>query len=567
MIIETMTKGFDKIPEYRDGMTRMGLAVNQAGRIVDNTNKSFIAAEPAVKRFSETYDSFAGVMTMSMPVWRATRESGVRLESTGARLGMSFRNLVHGARGFRMEMLSVMFFGQMLSRTFTNLLQPALETVGIFEIFRIVLLMLFLPIVLLLLPALLWIADIFMGLPDWVKLAIGFFVLFMIGLGFLLGTIGALILGLGGLVLMFGLLDMAIMPLILLIGAIILAMILLAAGLALIFTGIYMVIKGKLEGIGLIIMGIGVILLIFIGWWALIPIAVGAVVYLIIKHWKSFKAFWINLWYNIVYLVEKAWYDIKTFFGFKGEAPIKKEFVETAEAAEDTEEKTGSALDGIVGKFKTSMGQSSTALNAGMDKNVNIMDYSMERITGVVGDGMVSTNNVWLTGQDIMTSNNKAAWAERLADTQAYVGAYNSEIAKMGGGGGGAGVGYLPSGARYNISETAAGIAKAATDAATLAAAKVAVKAGAGLPVSTAEYWTGGIFPKSADFIWRPGSAPMAFSPSDTLIGTKGGAGGGIVINQTLNVNVSDAEQIRRLIAESNSRLVDDLRRITKGAI
>jgi len=70
------------------------------------------------------------------------------------------------------------------------------------------------------------------------------------------------------------------------------------------------------------------------------------------------------------------------------------------------------------------------------------------------------------------------------------------------------------------------------------------------------------------DFMWRPGSAPISFSPQDTIIGTKGGLGGGsVVINQTNNINVSNMEEMERMINDNNSRLVDDVRRITKGAV
>ena len=44
-----------------------------------------------------------------------------------------------------------------------------------------------------------------------------------------------------------------------------------------------------MEGLGLIIMGIGVILFLFIGWWALIPIAIGAVIFWIIRNWDKVK--------------------------------------------------------------------------------------------------------------------------------------------------------------------------------------------------------------------------------------------------------------------------------------
>jgi hypothetical protein len=96
--------------------------------------------------------------------------------------------------------------------------------------------------------------------------------------------------------------------------AALLAIGLIIAGLALIVSGVYLIIKNKFEGIGLVIMGIGVILLLFIGWWALIPIAVGLAVYLVIKYWSSIKAFFVKLWADILIIFTTVWNAIANFF-------------------------------------------------------------------------------------------------------------------------------------------------------------------------------------------------------------------------------------------------------------
>ena len=49
--------------------------------------------------------------------------------TTGQRWALGIRKMTHGLRGFRMEMLGVMFFGMGLQKFFTGLLRPALEAI------------------------------------------------------------------------------------------------------------------------------------------------------------------------------------------------------------------------------------------------------------------------------------------------------------------------------------------------------------------------------------------------------------------------------------------------------
>ncbi len=125
-------------------------------------------------------------------------------QNAGKRLGLQIRHLTHGFRGFRMEMLGVMFFGMGLQKFFTGLLRPALEATGIFELFAAVLQLLFLPIVLALLPWIIEFATWLIELPEATKLAIGKFVIFGAILGGALFLIGMFALGIGSIILAFG---------------------------------------------------------------------------------------------------------------------------------------------------------------------------------------------------------------------------------------------------------------------------------------------------------------------------------------------------------------------------
>ena len=63
------------------------------------------------------------------------------------------------------------------------------------------------------------------------------------------------------------------------------------------------------------------------------------------------------------------------------------------------------------------------------------------------------------------------------------------------------------------------------------------------------------------DFIWRPGQSPISINPNDNLIGFKGNnpMGGSIIINQTINADITDMKQFERMMAENNRDLVSKI--------
>jgi len=101
-------------------------------------------------------------------------------------------------RMFRMELLSTMFVGQMLSKTMQGLMQPAMQTAGIFELFGAILELLFLPIALALIDPLVAILDWVGSMPEELKLVIGAIALFLMILGSIVAFVSQVGLLLGG---------------------------------------------------------------------------------------------------------------------------------------------------------------------------------------------------------------------------------------------------------------------------------------------------------------------------------------------------------------------------------
>jgi len=126
------------------------------------------------------------------------------LNNRAARVAASVRRATAGMKGFRMEMLGVMFFGLSLTNFFKGLLKPAFETAGIFEILGTTLKVVFLPIALALMPIILKISEFFMNLSDSSKLLLGKLAILGVIFGTALFVIGQFALGIGAIILVFG---------------------------------------------------------------------------------------------------------------------------------------------------------------------------------------------------------------------------------------------------------------------------------------------------------------------------------------------------------------------------
>lgn len=167
-------------------------------------------ANTATRALSKNVSEMGNVIGMSLPAMKLTNQHGGRMSTVMGRAAYGVRMFTHGLRGFRMEMLGVMFFGMMLQQMFLGLLRPVMEAFGVFDLYRLMLLVLFLPVMEMLFEPMLKIMTWFMELPRPVKLVIGIFTIFMIVLGTALFVLGSFALGIGSVILAFGFLGPAI---------------------------------------------------------------------------------------------------------------------------------------------------------------------------------------------------------------------------------------------------------------------------------------------------------------------------------------------------------------------
>jgi len=177
------SKQFEKFVHNLDPqvLSEFNLRVNESGRLMSTgLRKGFISADNAQKRMT------------------------TGITSGGGKVSNAARHMTHGMRGFRMEMLGVMFFGMMLQRMFMGFLQPVMEAFGVFELFGLMLLIVFLPIMEALFPYFLQLMEFFMELPEPVKMVIGVFTIIGAIIGTIIMYLGAFALGIGSIIQLFG---------------------------------------------------------------------------------------------------------------------------------------------------------------------------------------------------------------------------------------------------------------------------------------------------------------------------------------------------------------------------
>ena len=162
-------------------------------------------------QFRTNMKEFAGVMKMPLENFKKLGDSSGRVDknmtknvSTMGRFGLGVRKLTHGMRGFRMEMLGVMFFGMMIQRTFMGLLRPALEMSGAMQLLSTVLGIMFLPVGLALIDFAIELLNWWNSLSSENQKQITNWILLGLALGTVMMVVGQFVLGIGSLILAFG---------------------------------------------------------------------------------------------------------------------------------------------------------------------------------------------------------------------------------------------------------------------------------------------------------------------------------------------------------------------------
>lgn len=201
VMLEYITKGAEM---FRRNSEKFNKGIEAQAALTESLTKTQKANTNSTNMNATANKGFGGVMRMGMSEFKQFNEQGRKFSTIGGAMANRMRLATHGLRGFRMEMLGVMFFGMAMQRVFSGLLKTSLTWVGVTEIMTTALGILFLPVALMILD---W-AIAFLGwvnqLTEAQKLFIGKMVLAGIAIGAFLFLVGTLALGLGSLIQVFG---------------------------------------------------------------------------------------------------------------------------------------------------------------------------------------------------------------------------------------------------------------------------------------------------------------------------------------------------------------------------
>jgi len=180
-----------------------GMQMSNMGAGIRSNNKTISKSSLMWDMIRKKVDSFSGVMGMNFEAWQGMNKQGVRFNTMGGKFANITRKMTHGMKGFKMEMLGVMFFGMALLRAMNGLLKTSLQWAGVSEVLSAALGILFLPIALKVLDWALKFLDWVSQLSEEEKTLIGWIVLSVAALGGFLMIIGQIGLGVGSVIKLF----------------------------------------------------------------------------------------------------------------------------------------------------------------------------------------------------------------------------------------------------------------------------------------------------------------------------------------------------------------------------
>ena len=239
------------------------------------------------------------------------------------RFSASIRKLSLGTRGFRMELLSVMFFGMGMDRMFSGLLKPTLDLIGAFDLMNLSLAVGLLPTGIALLDNFIApLSEKFMELDPSVQGLIGTFAVFGMIVGKVLFFIGALLLGIGGLIMFFG-------PIVIPILVFVAALLFIASAIIFLiwlfknWDKVSNKLKFSIAGLSIIIGSLLLFLSPLFGW---IFIIIGAIILLmfVVKNWGKITGWLKEKWKAFFDWIIEKWNSIKETVSNMIPEPIKK---------------------------------------------------------------------------------------------------------------------------------------------------------------------------------------------------------------------------------------------------
>ncbi len=482
--------------------------------VTNKFSSGFNRVQNQLKRVGKGMQDFGMVMQAPVKSLKAINKNSSLMFGTAGKLARNFRFLTHGMKGFRMEALGVMFFGMMMQRMFLGLLQPVMEAFGVFDIFRLMLLTLFLPVMEMIFPFLITMMEWFMNLPEPVKKAIGIFAILGLIFGTIIMVLGQLALGIGSMIIFFPI-----------IGA-------------------------KIALVGKVLMGFASTAVI------VIAVVIAVVVAMFVAWKENFM--------NMKQVVSDIWFNLKIMFKglfdfFKGVmdffvAIFKGDWDGALEAIKLMFKGLGRFIFGLFFAVLNFLG----AVGIGI---IRIFKFIVDRIVGFFK---------WLfdkiVGRSIIPDMIKAIidWFWKLP--KAVFDMLKSIVSKMFD----AGVDLMQKmidgikSMGRKVIDAILGLFPEWMRKGIEASGKIVINIIKNVTEKIKKAVGGG---RKDDFIWRPGQAPISINPNDTLVGFKGaspGFGGGTIITQENNFHGFTMDDLKRELDDRDRRLVDDVRRLVK---
>ena len=174
-----------------------GVSTKKLGFHYENMDQFQKKAGKNVKKLGAQFNTFGKVMNMDTDAFIGFIKAGYKFSGTGPELAAGFRMATQGLHKFKMEFLSVMFFGMQMKSIGKGLLGPAMQMYGITDMWTVMLQTVMIPIMNILYPILMKFMMWLINLPEGAKLAIGAIATLMVVVGGLMFGISQLGLFLG----------------------------------------------------------------------------------------------------------------------------------------------------------------------------------------------------------------------------------------------------------------------------------------------------------------------------------------------------------------------------------
>lgn len=156
-------------------------------------------ADTKLNKLSKNFKAFGDVMNMNNKDFAKNHETLKKSSLYLERFATKIRLATSGLHGFRMEMLSVMFFGMSMKNFFGQWVTSVSDLLGINDLFNTSMQLVVLQALQPFLDIIYGLLGAFLSLDEGTQKAIGTIVLLGYGLGSVLSSIGQIALGIGGL--------------------------------------------------------------------------------------------------------------------------------------------------------------------------------------------------------------------------------------------------------------------------------------------------------------------------------------------------------------------------------